>query len=124
MGRVRCAVVRMDLPHQPTVWNDSALGKPDFVIPWIVNQINERELRRRLKNSVKRYLTKALEIKTDNVGAQANLGNALLQKGQLDEAIAHYYTALEIKPIYAEVHSNLGNALLHKSRTADPAVKR
>jgi hypothetical protein len=29
-----------------------------------------------------------------------------LQKGQVDEAIAHYQRALEIKPDYAEAHGN------------------
>jgi protein O-mannosyl-transferase len=48
--------------------------------------------------------------------AQNNLGNALLQKGQLDEAIAHYQKAFEIQPGYAEARNNLGNALLQKGQ--------
>jgi tetratricopeptide (TPR) repeat protein len=71
----------------------------------------------------------ALEINADDVGAQANLGNALLQKGQLDEAIAHFYAALGIKgdytellsTDYAQVHCGLGYALLLKGQ-ADEAI--
>ena len=62
-----------------------------------------------------------MEIDADQVEAQANLGDALLQKGELDEAVAQYYKALEIKPTYAEVHYNLGNALLREGQ-ADEAI--
>ena len=41
--------------------------------------------------------------------AHNNLGNALADRGQVDEAIAHYQKALEIKPDYAEAHNNLGD---------------
>ena len=40
-----------------------------------------------------------------------NLGNALADRGQVDEAIVHYRKALEIKPDYADAHFNLGFAL-------------
>jgi tetratricopeptide (TPR) repeat protein len=53
--------------------------------------------------------------------AYGNLGVALLQKGQVDEAIAHYQKALEIKPDYAEAHSNLGTALLQNGQV-DEAI--
>ena len=43
-----------------------------------------------------------------------NLGNVLLQKGRVDEAMAQFQKALEINPNYAEAHNNLGNALLTK----------
>ena len=42
--------------------------------------------------------------------------SALLQKGRVDEAIAHYQKALQIKPDYAEAHYNLGIALQQKGR--------
>jgi tetratricopeptide (TPR) repeat protein len=53
--------------------------------------------------------------------AYSNLGVDFLQKGQVDEAIAHYQKALEIKPDYADAHSNLGTAFLQKGR-ADEAI--
>jgi Tfp pilus assembly protein PilF len=45
-----------------------------------------------------------------------NLGIALFQKGQLDEAMAQYQKALAINPNYAEVHNNLGNVFLQKGQ--------
>ena len=45
-----------------------------------------------------------------------NVGNAYMQKGQIDEAIAQYQTALELNSNYADAHNNLGNALLKKGR--------
>ena len=53
--------------------------------------------------------------------AHNNLGNALLQKGSVDEAIIHYQEALQIKPDNAEARNNLGNALLQKGRV-DEAI--
>ncbi len=45
-----------------------------------------------------------------------NLGYALAQKGQVDDAILHYQKALEIKPDNASAYTNLGNALLQKGQ--------
>jgi protein O-GlcNAc transferase len=53
----------------------------------------------------------ALEIKPDYPEAHYNLGVALRERGQLDEAIAAYRHALELKPGYLEAHYNLGVAL-------------
>jgi protein O-mannosyl-transferase len=43
-----------------------------------------------------------------------NLGNALLQKGQVDEALEQFQKALEINPNYAQANYNLGVALFQK----------
>jgi tetratricopeptide (TPR) repeat protein len=59
--------------------------------------------------------THTLEVTRQNVAAQNNLGNALFQEGQVDEAIAHYQQALAIQPDHAKAHYNLGNALAQKS---------
>jgi protein O-GlcNAc transferase len=40
-----------------------------------------------------------------------NLGNALLQRGQIVEAIDGYRHAVALRPDYAEAHNNLGHAL-------------
>ncbi len=53
--------------------------------------------------------------------AYSNLGVALMQKGQVDEAIAHYQKALEIKADYADAHSNLCTAFLQKGQV-DEAI--
>jgi protein O-mannosyl-transferase len=43
--------------------------------------------------------------------AHYNLGIALGEQGQLDQAISHYQDAIRLKPGYADAHNNLGNAL-------------
>ena len=48
-----------------------------------------------------------------------NLGLALFQKGQVDDAIAQYQKAVEIYPNYVAAHYNLGNALLQKGQLDD-----
>ena len=55
--------------------------------------------------------------------AYNNLGNPLLQKGHVDEAIADYEKALEINPNYAEAHSNLGYALLQKGQVGEAVAE-
>lgn len=56
---------------------------------------------------------------SNNHIAQNNLGNALMHKGQLDEAIVHFRQALEIYPNYPEANNNLGYALAHKGNFPD-----
>ena len=45
-----------------------------------------------------------------------NVGNAYMQKGQLDEAIAQYQKALEINANYADARNNLGNVFFRKGK--------
>ncbi len=65
--------------------------------------------------------THTLACTSDNFIAQNNLGNALLQKGNVDDAMVHYQKALQIKPDYAEAHNNLGIALFRKG-SVDEAI--
>ena len=65
--------------------------------------------------------THTLACTSDNFIGQNNLGNALLQKGDVDTAITHFQMALQINPGYAEAHINLGNALFQKGKV-DEAV--
>jgi tetratricopeptide (TPR) repeat protein len=51
-----------------------------------------------------------------------NLGLALIQKGQTDEAIVEYKKALEIDPNYDAAHNNLGNALLRKGQIDEAII--
>src|SRR5437773_1581127 len=46
--------------------------------------------------------------------AHNNLGIVLVQKSEIDEAIAHYRKTLEMSPDFADADYNLGNALLQK----------
>jgi tetratricopeptide (TPR) repeat protein len=62
-----------------------------------------------------------LAVNSNNDIAHNNVGNAALQKGQIDEAILHYQRVLETRPGYTETNRrnayyNLGNALLRKNK--------
>jgi len=57
-----------------------------------------------------------------NARAQVNLGAALVGRGRLDEALAHFGYAVQLKPRYADAHYNLGVALAVTGET-DHAIK-
>ncbi|HEV3271127.1 MAG TPA: tetratricopeptide repeat protein [Candidatus Methylacidiphilales bacterium] len=58
--------------------------------------------------------TDTLAGNPDSLAGHGNLGNVLLQKGRVDDAIAQYQTALKINPNDALAHFNLGNAFSQK----------
>ncbi len=64
---------------------------------------------------------RALAVTKNNPVARNNLGSALLQRGNVDEAISCYQKALQINPAYAEAHNNLGVALF-KQGNVDEAI--
>jgi tetratricopeptide (TPR) repeat protein len=66
--------------------------------------------------------THTLACTSDNYIGHYNLGNTLLQKGRVDEAIAQYQQALQIKPDYVGAHINLGIALLRKGQVDEAIV--
>src|SRR5436309_5710959 len=53
--------------------------------------------------------------------AQTNLGLVLLQKGKIDDGIAHYRSALQMQPDSWDAEYNLGTALLGKGQV-DEAI--
>jgi tetratricopeptide (TPR) repeat protein len=65
--------------------------------------------------------THTLACTSDNYIAHDCLGNALLKKGSVDEAIVHFQRALQIKPDYVKAYNNLGNALFKKGNV-DEAI--
>jgi tetratricopeptide (TPR) repeat protein len=65
----------------------------------------------------------ALEVTEKNEVAYNNLGSALDEKGQTDEAIRLYEKALRLKPDDATAHANLGIALARKGQT-DEAIRQ
>ena len=67
------------------------------------------------RNSIALW-TRTLALTSDNIVAQNNLGNALLDAGKLDGAITHFQAARQIKPDDAKAAFNLGNALVQKGR--------
>jgi Flp pilus assembly protein TadD len=65
----------------------------------------------------------ALAVTEKNQVAYNNLGSALDEKGQTDEAIRLYEKALRLKPDDATAHTNLGIALARKGQT-DEAIRQ
>ena len=65
----------------------------------------------------------AIATTSKNHVAEDSLGNALFEKGNLDEAIVHYRAAIAIKPDFAQVYSNLGNALLRGGQPDEAIVQ-
>ena len=53
----------------------------------------------------------AIKINPDFADAYNNLGNALVQKGEMKEAIDHYRETLKLKPDLVLAQKNLETAL-------------
>jgi tetratricopeptide (TPR) repeat protein len=64
-------------------------------------------------------LRKAAALDPKSATAHYSLGNALRNKGRLDDAIASYKKAIELDPKFAEAHCNLGVALQQQGRFAE-----
>ena len=60
-----------------------------------------------------------IKVTADNWLAHNNLGVALADQGQIEEAINHYQEALRLKPNYQDAHSNLGIALADQGRVEE-----
>ncbi len=67
--------------------------------------------------------THTLACTSGNSVAQNNFGDALLQRGDVDEAMAHFQKALQLNPDYPEARNNLGNALLRKGAVNEAIVQ-
>jgi tetratricopeptide (TPR) repeat protein len=52
-----------------------------------------------------------------------NLGNALLQNGEVDEALELFQKALEINPHFVDARSNLGATLFQKGQVDDAVAQ-
>ena len=62
---------------------------------------------------------RSLSVTSGNYLAENNLGNYLLHKERVDEAVDHFHKALEILPSYAEANNNLGYVLANKGNWAE-----
>lgn len=80
-----------------------------------------------IKDDMGRYLDaaaeyrRAIELSPSFIQAYANLGSALFQAGQLDQAVEAYQRALDIKPDYEHVLLKLGMALRRQGAHAASA---
>ena len=64
---------------------------------------------------------RVLACTPENARTHSNLGAALQQRGENDDAMRHFQKALEINPGYLEAQNNLGNAL-NRSGRFDEAI--
>ncbi len=61
----------------------------------------------------------ALRLKPDYAEAHNNLGNTLLELGEVPEAAAHFEQALRFQPNSAPVHYNMAGALLRQGKLSE-----
>jgi tetratricopeptide (TPR) repeat protein len=73
------------------------------------------------ENSIELF-NHALNVTKNNYLAHTNLGVALAEKGELDQAVFHYQTALQIQPDDGNAHFNLANALQKQGKTDEAIV--
>ncbi len=65
---------------------------------------------------------RTLDVTSDNYVAHNNLGLALAEHGDLEEAIAHYSFAMHINPNYAKAYNNMGVALAEQGKLKKAAA--
>jgi hypothetical protein len=65
----------------------------------------------------------ALKVTTENPVASNNLGDALVRKGRIDEAIGHFQQALRLMPDFDDAHNSLGNALARKGQLGEAILQ-
>ena len=63
----------------------------------------------------------ALKVTPPNFVTHNNLGNALLDQGEVEAALSHFRAAAKLEPQKSSVHNNLGNALMKLERV-DEAI--
>jgi Tfp pilus assembly protein PilF len=57
------------------------------------------------------------------VDAHAELATALLTKGDVKQAEAHYLAAMQVNPNRADIHTNFGSLLLKEGRTSQAILE-
>jgi tetratricopeptide (TPR) repeat protein len=71
--------------------------------------------------STETLFTRALAITDRNAVAENGLGLLLLERGDVEEALAHFLRAVSYWPSYAEAHVNAASALLRLGRSQEAA---
>ena len=68
---------------------------------------------------VEKLFQQALEVNPEDVYANYNYGNYLLNKGRREEALPHYKMVIDHEPNYIQARINYGQTLLELSRRED-----
>src|SRR5262249_12800014 len=92
---------------------------------WINHELGFQLLKGKDKDQVAnavRFSTAAVALRPNSPGVHLNLGNALVEPGKREEAIAASRQALQLDPGYAMAHNNLGTAL-YKLDKVDEAIQ-
>ena len=98
--------------HEVGLWAESVAQDPEDVVA----QYNmghapvKTASKERIKESIN-YFQNAVQLEPKYTEAYNNLGNALMETGQLLEAIANYRQAVELQPDFATAQYNLAAAL-------------
>ncbi len=66
-------------------------------------------------------LQKAVAVKPDFADAHYNLGNAFMEQGLIDAAIASYVQSIALQPGFLKAHFNIGNAYRELGRLDEAA---
>jgi protein O-mannosyl-transferase len=64
----------------------------------------------------------ALSVEPRSSYAHNNLGNALFERGNIEEATSHYRAALQVNPGHAKAHNNLANSLVNQGKIEEAIV--
>lgn len=83
------------------------------------NKLGVVAARSRDFETAERRFQEALRIDSRYVPALTNLGNVLLERGAVDDAISRYEEALHLDPDYLPAHTNIAAALKKQKRISE-----
>jgi protein O-mannosyl-transferase len=116
-----CLMMTWTLVELSAGWRSRRLVLGGLAIVSIVGMVSSAWLQTSYWKTSESLWTHTINCTSNNGEARYFLGNALFEKGRVDEAIIQFQKALAINPDLAEAHYNLGNILILK-RQADEAI--
>ncbi len=105
--------------HLASSWALCRRGLPVAVAGLLLGCVATSWFQTRHWQSSVTLFSHALAKTTHNPMAHANLGQALEERGRIDEAIQHYSEVIRLQPDYAPVYNNLGLLLSQRDQPAE-----